>query len=134
LRKRRAKKRDSFDTVDHFVVVEGISVGGANQKDILEDPESGAVYVAKLGGRNNDLEVMTEYAIYLIGRSLGVRVAEGRIAFFRGRLRFLSRYFLTKPEELVHGMQLFEELYDESTVKGVLHDPAREQALFSVRQ
>jgi hypothetical protein len=112
-----------------------VSVGGATEKDVLEDPASGVKYIAKLGGRNSDLEVMTEYVIYLIGRSLGVSVATGRIARYQGRLRFLSRYFLdaSKPEELVHGMQLFKELYDESTVKGVLGDESREQAMFSVQ-
>jgi hypothetical protein len=133
LRKRRAPKHEAFESVDHFDVVEGISVGGANQKDVLEDPESGQRFIAKLGRRNNDVEVMTEYAIYLVGRSLGVTVADARIARYRGRLRFLSLYFLTKPEELVHGMQLFEELYDESTVKGVLGEPPREQAMFNVQ-
>lgn len=77
---------------------------------------------------------MTEYAISLIGRSLGVSVAAARIARYRGQLRFLSLYFLDtrKPEELVHGMQLFKELYDESMVKGVLGDESREQSMFSV--
>jgi hypothetical protein len=102
---------------------------------VLEDPKSGYRYIAKLGGRNNDLEVTTEYAIYLVGRSLGVSVADARIARYHGRLRFLSRYFLdTKaPEELVHGMQLFRELYDENTVTGVIGDQLREQAMFSVQ-
>jgi hypothetical protein len=79
LRKRRAHKREAFESVDHFDVVEGISVGGANQKDVLEDPESGQRFIAKLGRRNNDVEVMTEYAIYLVGRSLGVTVADALV-------------------------------------------------------
>jgi len=54
---RRAAKQSFFERVDHFRVVEGISVRGATEKDVLEDPESGARYIAKLGGRNNDLEV-----------------------------------------------------------------------------
>jgi HipA-like C-terminal domain len=124
-----------FATIDHFSVVEGVGVGGATEKDILEDPESGAQYIAKLGKRNSDLEVMTEYAIYLIGRSLGVPVAEARIARYNGRLRFLSKYFLDreKPEELVHGMQLFNQLYDETTVTAVLGNELSEQAMFSVQ-
>lgn len=132
--KRRPTKQ-AFETVDHFRVVQGVSVGGATVKDILEDPASGARFIAKLGGRDNDLEVMTEYAIYLVGRSLGVSVAQARIARFLGSLRFLSQYFLdeSKPEELVHGMQLFKELYDENTVKCVLGNELSEQALFSVQ-
>ena len=133
--KRRGTKHVVFESVDHFRIVEGVSVRGATEKDVLEDPKSGHRYIAKLGGRNNDLEVTTEYAIYLVGRSLGVSVADGRIARYHGRLRFLSRYFLdTKaPEELVHGMQLFRELYDENAVMRVIGDEMREQALFSVQ-
>jgi hypothetical protein len=135
LTKRRKTKHKSLETVDHFQVVEGISVRGATEKDVLKDPDSGLVYIAKLGGRNNDLEVMTEYAIYLIGRSLGISVANARIARYHGRLRFLSEYFLdvNASEELVHGMQLFSDLYDESTVSEVLKDELREQRLFSVQ-
>lgn len=110
-------------------------MGGATSKDVLEDPETGTRYIAKLGGRNSDLEVMTEYAIYLIGVSLGVDVAGARIALYRGRLRFLSRYFLNpaRAEELVHGIQLFRELYDEHTVLAVQGRVDREQALFNVQ-
>lgn len=121
--------------MDHYQVVEDISVRGATEKDVLRDPETGAIYIAKLGRRDNDLEVMTEYAIYVVGRSLGVTVAEARVARYRGQLRFLSRYFLNPDggQELIHGMQLFEELYDGATVGSVLHDESREQALFTVQ-
>lgn len=131
----RGAKQAAFDSVDHFQVIQGVSVRGATEKDVLEDPDSGVRYIAKLGGRNNDLEVMTEYVIYLVGRSLGVSVAQARIARYQGRLRFLSRYFLSikEPQELVHGMQLFRDLYDESTVKDVLGDESREQAMFCVQ-
>ena len=121
-------------TVDHYRVVD-LTLLGAAVKDVLEDPRTGVRYIAKLGRRNSDLEVVTEFAIYLIGRTLGVRVAEGRLAWYRGDLRFLSRYFLdvNTNEELVHGVQLFHELYDESTVSGFLGNSAREQELFSVQ-
>jgi hypothetical protein len=116
-------------------VSKAFTVGGAAEKDILEDPETGALYIAKLGGKNGETEVITEYVIHLIGRSLGIKVADAQIAVFRGRLRFLSRYFLDprKPEELIHGVQLFRELYDETAVKAVLGDELSEQAMFSVQ-
>jgi len=133
--RRQRPRQAALECVDHFVRVKGTSVRGATEKDVLQDPVSKHIYIAKLGGRNNDVEVMTEYAIYLIGRSLGVTVADARIAYYQGRLRFLSRYFLNidGPEELVHGMQLFTELYDESTVTHVLHDESLEQKMFSVQ-
>jgi HipA-like protein len=127
--------RPAVQCVDEYTVIpEG--VGGATEKDVLEDPASGIRYIAKLGGRNSDLEVITEYAIFLIARTIGMRVAEGRIATYHGQLRFLSRYFLRRdvPEELVHGMQLFNELYDENTVQDALRDELSEQAMFSVQR
>lgn len=79
----------SIPDVDHFRLIEGLGIRGATVKDVIEDPESGALHIAKLGRRRNDIEVMTEYAIYLIGRSIGVTVAKARIARYRGQLRFL---------------------------------------------
>ena len=133
---RRRRFRFDLENVDHYEIIPELgSIGGANEKDVIRDPETGAVYIAKLGRRHNDLEVMTEFAIYIIGRSLSVEVAEAKIAKFHGQLRFLSRYFLQTdpPEELVHGMQLFHQLYDESTVKDIVGKTDEEQSLFSVQ-
>ena len=123
------------ESADHYLVIKNFGVGGATLKDVLQDPLDGSFYIAKLGTRNSDLEVLTEYAIYLIGRSLGIETAVGKIAEFRGQLRFFSRYFLVpeKQEELVHGMQLFKELYDDTTVVSVIGDQLQEQRMFSVQ-
>jgi hypothetical protein len=134
MKRRRHTPPWSVD-VDHYETVENISVRGATEKSVLRDPGTGATFIAKLGRRHNDLEVMTEYAIYVVGRSLGVSVADAKIARYQGNLRFFSRYFLDTDgrEELVHGMQLFRDLYDRATVEEVLHNQAREQAMFSVQ-
>jgi hypothetical protein len=122
-------------SIDHYQVDESITIRGSTEKDVLRDPNTGHCYIAKLGRRNNDLEVMTEYAIYLIGRSLGIPVAEARLGRYKGQLRFMSRYFLDrdKAEELVHGMQLFSDLYGQATISGVLKNTQREQAMFNVQ-
>lgn len=127
-------KTAAFPCVDDYTVVK-IGVGGATEKDVLEAAD-GTRYIAKLGGRNSDLEVITEYAIFLIGGILGVRLAHGGVAVYHGQLRFLSRVFLRTdiPQELVHGMQLFNELYDEGTVQQALKDELSEQAMFSVQR
>lgn len=133
--RRGACRIQTVPSVDHYDAIPDLTLLGAAEKDVLEDPETKIRYIAKLGRRNSDLEVITEYAIYLVGRSLGISVAEGRIARYGGRLRFLSRYFLgaNTNEELVHGVQLFHELYDESTVMEVLGNKEREQEMFSVQ-
>jgi hypothetical protein len=116
--------------VDHFRRVKW-TVVGTMEKDLLQDPATEDKYVAKLGGRNSDLEVATEYAIFLIGRTLGAHSADARLARYQGRLRFLSRYFLNDDEELAHGVELFRELYED--VDAVLKDAEREQRLFAVQ-
>jgi hypothetical protein len=123
------------ESIDHYREITGLTVGGATEKDILEDPATKAWYIAKLGRRNNDLEVMTEYIIHLVGRNLGARVADAKIARYKGRLRFLSKYFLdpAQDEELVHGIQLFREFYDEVTMRQVIGNEAREQQMFSLQ-
>jgi hypothetical protein len=102
--KRRGTKHVVFESVDHFRIVEGVSVRGATKKDVLEDPESGNRYIAKLGGRNNDLEVT--------GASPATMVASDSS---------VATSYTKAPEELVHGMQLFRELYDENAVMRVNH-------------
>ena len=133
-RRLRRQQRVEIETVDHYRIVDQ-TLGGANVKDFLEDPANGDRYIAKLGRRNSDLEVVTEYIIYLAGRRLGVRAAEAKIATFQGHLRFLSKYFLnpTRNEELVHGIQLFQQLYDEALMQNVIGDEAQEQAMFTVQ-
>jgi hypothetical protein len=78
---------------------------------------------------------MTEYIIHLVGRNIGANVADAKIATYKGRLRFLSKYFLDREqsEELVHGVQLFRELYDDATIHGVVREKDREQAMFSLQ-
>ncbi|MBY0495266.1 MAG: HipA domain-containing protein [Cyanobacteria bacterium] len=131
----KGQARGTPQNLDHYEVVDGVSVGGATVKDVLVDPESGHKYIAKLGGRNSDLEVITEYAIFLVGKTLPLDIASAKIGVYRGQLRFLSRYFLDieRAEELVHGMQLFRDLYDATTVKGIVGNQFREQSFFTVQ-
>jgi hypothetical protein len=133
VRKRRSVQEPP--SVDHYRVVSEFIAGGATQKDVLEDPATGDWYIAKLGRRKNDLEVMTEYIIHLVGKNLGAIVADAKIARFRGSLRFLSKYFLdrAKGEELVHGIQLFEQLYDQAEIDDVVGNKAREQGMFTLQ-
>jgi hypothetical protein len=75
--------------------------------------------------------VATEYIIYLLGQNLGARTAGARIGVFRGKLRFLSQYFLDPVHQLAHGVELFRDLVDN--VDQVLEDTTAEQRLFTVQ-
>lgn len=131
--KRGARSR-AVGAVDHFEVVEWVA-GGTKEKNVLRDPATGDVYIAKLGGRNSDIEVATEYLIFLAGKAMGASVAEARLATYRGRLRFLSRSFIKDEaaEELVHGYQLFKEFIPEEELKKIEKDRRGEQEMFTVQ-
>ena len=127
----------NIERVDHYQVLADVSVGGATTKDILANPDTGDRYIAKLGGRNSDIEVVTEFAIHLVGKTLAdVIIADAKIAEYKGQLRFLSKIFLdvSKAEELVHGMQLFKDIYDDTTVTRVTNNQGQEQSFFRVQE
>lgn len=42
-----------------------------------------------------------------MGQHLGLEIANSRLMWVRGQLRFLSRYFLKPDESLVHGAEIF---------------------------
>ncbi|WDQ16791.1 HipA domain-containing protein [Rhodopirellula sp. P2] len=64
-------------------------------------------YIAKVGHKWYPNESVTEHLITRIGQAIGMEIAESRLAHVKGQLRFLSRYFLSSQEYLLHGADLF---------------------------
>jgi hypothetical protein len=62
---------------------------------------------AKVGHKWYPNESITEHLLTRIGQALGIVIADSRLMFVRGQLRFLSRYFLKTDESLVHGAEVF---------------------------
>ncbi|MBL9118169.1 MAG: HipA domain-containing protein [Verrucomicrobiaceae bacterium] len=91
-------------------------------------PCSWLAWIAKVGHKYYPNESITEHLLTRVGQSLGLKVADSQLMWFRGQLRFLSRYFLRpKCESLVHGAEIFAGyLEDRAFVEEVeLKDEAR---------
>ena len=78
---------------------------------------SGLRYIAKQPRREGPIECVTEHLIGRIGRMLPLRVAEGRLVRLpTDRLgtdvRFMSRYFLSGVEQLLHGSQIIAACFE----------------------
>ncbi|MCF6353031.1 MAG: HipA domain-containing protein [Cyclobacteriaceae bacterium] len=107
-----------------YCVIKGISVTGDAPKDIIRYYEYGSapkrniekwpIYIAKLGHKYYPLESITEQLISDIGHWYGFNLAQSKICYIGGQIRFLSRYFINKStDELYHGADMYA---------GFLHD------------
>ena len=101
-----------------YTIIENISVTGDAPKDIIRYYEFGkalkksyknwSIYIAKLGHKYYPMESITEQLISDIGSSYGFKMANSKICFIGGQIRFFSLYFLdNKNEELFHGADIY---------------------------
>lgn len=71
-------------------------------------PSGWSAWIAKVGHKYYPNESITEHLLTRIGQELHVKVADSQLMWFRGQLRFLSKYFLRmNKESLVHGAEIF---------------------------
>jgi hypothetical protein len=111
----------SHPTIDYlregFFCKVDASVSGDAPKDFLRvyvygrgrkaNPTSWPAYIAKVGQKYYPNESITEQLLSRIGQLMGLRMANSRLMWVRGQLRFLSEYFLKEDESLVHGAEIF---------------------------
>lgn len=111
-------KRIEIAKKNNYCVIKGVSVTGDAPKDIIRYYEYGQsrkdnfkkwpIYIAKLGHKYYPLESITEQLISDIGNWLGFNVAESKICYIGGQIRFLSKYFLKEhTDELYHGADMY---------------------------
>lgn len=108
----------------NYCVIKDVSVTGDAPKDIIRyfeygeglkrKPKSWPIYIAKLGHKYYPLESITEQLISDIGNWFGFDLAESKICYIGGQIRFFSKYFIKVPtDELHHGADIYA---------GFLHD------------
>jgi hypothetical protein len=71
------------------------------------NPSRWPAFIAKVGQKWYPNESITEHLLTRLGQRIGIRIADSRLMWVRGQLRFLSRYFLRPGESLVHGAEIF---------------------------
>ena len=108
-----------FAKKHHYFIVTGISITGDAPKDFIRyyqygegfkiNPKTWPLYLAKHGHKHYPMEAITEYLLNRIGEVFGFNMAKSGLAWFGGQIRFLSKYFLSKPYEQVldHGADLY---------------------------
>lgn len=71
-------------------------------------PKSWPIYITKTGHKWYPSESITEYLLNRIGMVIGLEMAESKLAFINGQLRFMSKLFRNDTEQmLVHGADLY---------------------------
>ena len=104
----------------HYRIIKDVSVGGDAPKELLrvyeyeygikraEKPKSWPIYIVKTGHKWYPFESITEHLLNRIGQILGLNMAESRLTFINGQVRFMSRLFLnTSNQMLVHGADIY---------------------------
>lgn len=109
-----------------YFIVTNISITGDAPKDFIRCYEFGKcnktsitkwpLYIAKLGHKHYCMESITEYLLNRIGATYGFCMADSKLVWLGGQIRFLSRYFLHKPNELImdHGADLYSGYLNDS--------------------
>lgn len=98
-------------------VVERIFVSGDAPKEIIrvykytkgvkKRIKNWPIYIAKTGHKWYPYESITEFLLNKLGECLGLEMAPSRLVYAGGQIRFLSRYFLTDNQRLIHGADIF---------------------------
>ena len=135
-----------------FFKKERKAIDGEAPKDFLRIYEYGEArklssdkwpaYIAKVGQKWYPNESITEHLLTRIGQSFGFTMAESRLMWVKGQLRFLSRYFLKSNESLVHGAEIFgnylsdpkfvEEVEAENESRNIFTFKCVEDAIHSI--
>ena len=140
-------KRSGFEIKDqgvlpplrkgYYYAVAGQAIAGNAPKNLIRayaygtgtayrsNPRKWPGYIAKVGHKWYPNESITEHLLTRIGQLLGLKMAESSLVSAHGQVRFLSRYFLGRNQNLVHGAEIFADyLKDEQFVEDVEQEGA----------
>lgn len=109
---------------DHYRVVD-VSIPGDAPKQMLRvyeyghghrsRPSSWPHFIAKGGQKAYPNESITEHFVTRVGQTLGMRIADSKLMWIGGQIRFLSRYFLKEGQSLIHGAEIFSGYLAQDT-------------------
>lgn len=95
-----------------------LSISGDAPKDFVKDREyrpgrrsksnSKEKFIAKVGSKFYPMESIIEQLITRIGQCFELKIADSKLRTIEGQVRFMSRYFLKRNEQLTHGAEIYE--------------------------
>jgi len=91
------------DAPKQFIKAYFYSKGSTVRKS---SPNSWFAYIAKTAEKWYPHESVIEYMINRIGQVIGLNMNEIKLVRANGQIRFLSKYFLIKDEQLIHGAEI----------------------------
>lgn len=95
-------------------------------------PNSWESYIAKTAAKWYPIESVTEYMINRIGQVMEMNMNEVKLVYANGQVRFLSKYFLSENERLVHGAEICgEHLGDMDFANEIALHKATSRELFT---
>jgi len=71
-------------------------------------------HIEKVGHKWYPLESVSEHLLNRIGEVLGLNMAKSQLRVAHGQLRFLSEYFLSDRENMIHGAQVYSAFLEEN--------------------
>lgn len=96
------------------------------------NPNSWFSYIAKTAEKWYPHESIIEFMINRIGQVLGINMNEICLVNANGQIRFLSKYFLNKNENLIHGAEICgEHLGDMLLAKEIADHKKTSRELFT---
>jgi hypothetical protein len=115
-----------------------VTISGEAPKDFIcvyeygicrrDRPRTWTQYIAKVGHKWYPVESITEQLMNRIGCVMGLQVAESKLMFIGGQLRFMSKYFLKPGQRLFHGAEIFSAyLNDQPFVESVASQKVEQQ-------
>jgi len=91
------------------------------------------LYIAKTGQKFYPNESITEHLLTRIGQCLGFHMAESHLAMVSGQLRFLSKHFHSRTEELIHGAEIFYGYLEDREFVDQIENEKRARSFFTVQ-
>jgi HipA-like C-terminal domain len=139
----------------NYYTIEDVSMSGDRPKDFIkiyeydatkqkqctrQNPKTWIPYLAKVGDKWYPCESITEYLLNRIGEIVGMNMAKSKLYLVAGQnksnyqMRFCSRYFLSKNEELIHGVQIYENYFRDKDFVKMVENQKMEHTLFTFQE
>ncbi|MEO0554129.1 MAG: HipA domain-containing protein [Bacteroidota bacterium] len=127
----------------YYFIVNDYSITGDAPKDFIRLYEYGScnklnskgwpLYIAKTGHKWYPNESICEQLMTRLGECFGINIAQSKLGIGNNQLRFLSKYFLEKDQQLIHGAEIYSGfLSDDQFVKQV-EDEGKARDFFTIR-
>ena len=91
------------------------------------------LYIAKTGQKFYPNESITEHLLTRIGQCLGFNTAESHLAIVSGQLRFMSKHFHSRKEELIHGAEIYYGYLEDRDFVDQIENEKRARSFFTVQ-